>query len=544
MSDLHLLMVHADDHGAVMDDVPEAAARAERVAQEMPDHLWDDGGDPNDLSLQRWGVIAPAGPRGDRLLALIQPLVARRREQQGGAAIQVYRVPPKMTPSQAAVWKKTVFRAQTDLDVALPRYQLILGDLHEVPLSVQQIQGTDGLVGRLTFSRDEDYEAYADKVLRWERAPANHREGRSIFHTVHDRTHATEIGYRAMIEPGLRLARERMELGQFNADQIVDAGDHECPSPDELLHAARADRPGVLFSLSHGEGPPRRGWSSAEEQRRAQGAMSFGREGRIRAEDLAGRPFMPGGAWFMFACLGAGSPDASAYHHWLSELASVGQFAGRPDVVLAGIPRERPFIAAIPKEVLSNPNGPLAFIGHVDLAWTYSFQDLDAGTMGRPAKFVSVLRSLLRRDRFGVSFRELYRYLEQTNTELTARLDETRRAGAALDAAAVAQQAHLWMLRQDLAAYVLLGDPAARLALADPAAPARRAAAPEIAAPRPPVRLPLPIDELEEAIGKVLVGDESLKTIAAEHGVDRDELRALADRYSRAGRAALGVEDD
>lgn len=538
MSNLHLLMVDGDEHHPLLNDVPERAVRAGEVGP-LPASLWDEGGDPNDLTLQRWGVFAPEGPRGERLLQIVQPLIAARREQQGDD-VQIYRVPSRLSASQAVAWKKTVFRPQTRLDAKLPRYQLLLGDLHELPLCVQQIQGADGFVGRLAFSRDEDYAAYVHKVLAWERAPSRYPQGRGVFHTVHDQTAATQLGHHALMKPALTLARAEMELGQINADDMVEAGDPEGPSPDAFLEAARVERPAVLFSLSHGEGPPRSGFRSAEQQRRLQGAMSFGQQGRIRGEDLAGRSFVPGGAWFMCACFGAGSPAESSYHHLLEELASLGQFQGRPQAVLAGIPQERPFVAAIPQQVLANPEGPLAFFGHMDLAWSYSFRDLDSGPTNRPGKFVGVLQSLLKRDRFGVSFRALYRYLDQTNTELTTRLSEAKRAHKEPDAVALA---HLWMLRQDLEAYVLLGDPAARLALAERAVPARREPAKEVAT-RGKVALPLPVDELETAIGQLLAADLPPKEIAKSHRVSLQELRALKELYCAGGRAALGIEDE
>ena len=547
MSDLNLLMVHADDHSPMLEEVAEDAIRPGEADAAMPEHLWDEGGDPNDLEAQRWGVIAPEGPRGDRLLQVIQPLIDRRREQQGGHEVKVYRVPEKMSPAEAAVWKKTVYRDQSDLDIDLPRYQLILGDLHEVPLAIQQMQATDGFVGRLAFDEDDHYAAYVDKLLRWEGAPSTHREGRAIFHTVHDGTAATRVGHRSLVSPGLEVARKRHERGQLAADEILQSGDLELPSPQDFLNAAQLDRPGFLFSMSHGEGPPRAGWSSAGAQREGQGAMSFGREGRIHGNDLRDASFLPGGMWFMLACFGAGSPDASAYAHWLQELRALRQFRGNPNAVLKGIPEERPFIANLPKTVLASANGPLAFVGHIDLAWTYSFQELDQGATNRPAKFLGVMRSALKQDRMGISFHELFRFFDQANGELTALQDEARAQGRELTARERARSGHLWMLRQDLAAYVMLGDPAARL----PLAPRQRAtgfsvptAAPvqslaPAAAPAP--ALPLPMDQLEEAIGAVLLGDDSLKTIAKRYGLERSTLRRLADTYRDAGRAALGA---
>ena len=53
-----------------------------------------------------------------------------------------------------------------------------------------------------------------------------------------------------------------------------------------------------------------------------------------------------------------------------------------------------------------------------------------------------------------------------------------------------------------------------------------------------------PIDELERAIGALLLGDDGLRVVAERFGIDRAELRRLYERYGAAGRAALGVDDD
>jgi len=585
--DLNLLMVHADDHAPVLaDGLPDAAAPVRRdddAPAAEAGHFWDEGGDPNDLAAQRWGVIAPQGPEGDRLLAVIRPLIDHRQAQQGDA-VKIYRVPAGMSLDAALRWKKREFDAGADLNIEVPRYQMILGDLDQVSLAVQQVQASDGYVGRLALAHEDDYAAYVDKLLRWERMSEGTGKPDSLFFTVHDGTAATAVGHRALVGPGVDVVRKRQASGQYPARDIVEFGDRLTPSPDELLTRVGGGDPSVLFTLSHGEGAPRGGWRSHDEQRRRQGAMSFGREGKLTGDDLRTRPFLPGGVWFMLACYGAGTPNVSAYRHWLAALAEVGQFRGRPEAVLAGLPGpgDRPFTAALPQAVLANPNGPLAFMGHIDLAWTYGFQELDGGATNRPARYMAITRSLLKRDRAGVSMRELLRFCDQTNLELTSLHDQEARTRAAgqtvpLDAA---RMGHLWMLRQDLAAYVLLGDPAVRLP--HPGDPARTAAptrAPELLTttrpsdtdasptspgPRAPDNLSsttspgprapdsfasptspgpcapdAPTHALEEAVLQTLVAGVTIEAAATRVAMSRTELEQLAARYRETGRAAL-----
>ena len=505
-------------------------------------YLWHEQDRPNDLVAQRWGVIAPEGPEGDELLAAIEPLIKARGEQQQ-AAVKVYRVPAQMSPATAASWKREVFHRSERLRQDLPRYQLLLGDLHQVPETLQISQATDGFVGRLAFDAVADYADYCAKILAAEAAPAPGPR-QALFHGVADGTAATEAGIRGLVRPCVALAREMQsrEAGLFPAT-IVASEDAE-PDPASFRGAAGAAQ--VLLSLSHGEGAPRGGWRSPAEQRARQGAMSFGAE----ADDLAGAallrgPIAPLGLWLMFACFSAGTPSTSKYARWIERLIAEGRAGGRPEQVLQCLPGpgEPPFVAAVPKAALRNPQGPLAFIGHVDLAWSYSFREVDGGRPRfQPGRFLDTLAAALQGDRVGVAFRHLFRWFEQVNTELTT-LDEEAEDQAL-------RRAQLWMLRQDLAGFMLLGDPAARLP---------GAAKPAVTASPVPVQasdffggmVVMPtasagpasgptIDRLEQAIGLVLAGSQTPQRAAQGLGISGPELAQLVETYRRAGRGAIG----
>ncbi|MCK6521988.1 hypothetical protein L6R49_11155 [Myxococcota bacterium] len=540
-TDLHLLLSDADrGEPTLPEGLPEAALsgakeRVEGSTEERPAYLYDPGGDPQSLADQRWGVIAPEGARGDRLLELIAPLI-KRREAQQDAPVKVSRLPPKLTASEAMQWKRDHFNTRGSFSLEVPGYQLLLGDLDELPLSAQQALSIDGFTGRLAFDQDDDYRAYAEKVLRWEDRPAAAASPDSLFFTVHDKTEATRAGYRALMRPALAMAKEYRDRGKYPAERLEEHGDTIFPSPDELLRLAQGEHPTVLFSVSHGDGPPRTGWESAEAQRRGQGAMSFGRDGKLRAEDLPDGAFLPGGLWFMLACFGAGTPDRSAYGHWLMSLQAAGQFRGRVEPVLAGIPREgdRPFIAALPKRVLANPDGPLAFIGHIDLAWTYSFQELDNGAQSRVGRFLDVQRMLMRGDRVGVATRELISGVNDLNEQLTSAYDQAASGDAALPGAL----GHVWMARNDLAAWVLLGDPAARL-------PLRGLSAQQQARPTfspfgfTPTAAGPGVERVEAAIFTLLSGQGDAAALATPLGLTAATLTELAAAYRAAGRAAV-----
>jgi hypothetical protein len=463
-----LLLVHADDGAPVLaPGLPQDALAQAPPAATDPDlsgHLWDLGGDHGSLSDQRWALVAPHGPAGDRLLEAVEPLRRKRQADQGGAEIRVYRVESTMDGVGSERWMRTVFRRSASRDRELPRYLLILGDLDQVSLELQQALAADAFVGRLAFRREEDYLAYVEKVLRWERVPPAAQAGRALFFSAEA---APPGDGEALIEPALSACREAAEMGDFAARELsrLEGG------PERLLDQAAVVGPDVLFTLSHGVGAPRGGWGSPAQRRAHQGALELARGRRLTSEQVAGRPFLPGGLWFCFACFSAGTPSRSAYVPWLQVLRRHGLFAEEPEAVLVSLPRpgEPPFVAALPQAALANPQGPLAFIGHADLAWSFSYQDL--GGQSHAARFAGVVIDLLRGRRAGVGHHGLMRFAGEVSTGLRILEEEDAAAAAAnrRPRTTPLRRGALWMTWQDLRAFVLLGDPAVRLPLVPPA---------------------------------------------------------------------------
>lgn len=532
MSKLDLFLKRFDDRG-VVGTLDGSQGRRDAPGESLSKYLWDEGGDPQSLPAQRWGVIAPTGPDGDRLLALIEPLIAHRTEGQR-APVKIFRVSPTLDTLDAARWKRRVFDRGGAID-ALPRYQLILGDLDQVPMALQQVLQTDSYVGRLAFDTDAGYAAYVAKVIDAETQPSSARRGPAVLYTVHDQTAATQVGFEHLARPCLELLRARLAMGDFEGDAVLDDG-QRAPSLDALMRAAAWDRPGVLFTISHGLGAPKAGWPDPARMRRFQGALSVG-DDILDGDGLTIKPFANKGLWFSLACYSAGTPARSAYHPWLEDLAKLGE-ADTVAAALAGLPPPgaRPFIAAGPKAALANPNGPMAVIGHVDLAWSYSFSDTDGRALNRPGRFAHVIRAALRGDRLGTAHRNLARFAAQASTELTGMYDQIARGGR-VDPI---RQAQVWMLRQDISDYVLLGDPAARLPFAR--TNAQPVAAP-VTAPSSTTATALTgaaLTALEEAIGGVLSGALSVRRAARQCDVDRDEFEVKLEAYRAAGRAAIG----
>ncbi len=551
--DFDLLLTHANDQRPVLENALPLDAASHQPRPPQPpqspkekkktsaeDELIRPDRDPNSLPDQRWGVVVPEGPLGDRLLALIEPLRRLRAEEQGAPA-RVYRAPPGLDGMQAARWKDTVLCNEDESETEQPAYLLILGDFDQVSLELQQVLGSGGFAGRLTFSSEAGYEAYVDKVLRWSRSSSPARRARPLLFTAHDGTAATTVGYQGLMAPSLRNLRRKQEEGGLSAEPPIELGEPAAWSVQQLLAQVASPQPSVLFTMSHGLGAPRRGWNSVDEQRARQGAMSLGAEGTLEASALATTPFLPGGLWFFLACFGAGTPARSAYYPWLARLREAGEYPGRLERLLAALPREgeRPFVAALPQAALANPHGPLAVMGHVDLAWTYSFQDMGRAARDRPSRFLGLLSTLVEGSRAGVGLSALLRSFNVANTELTTLYDQeefARQAGRDSPVNSV-ELAHLWMLRHDLAGYILLGDPAVRLPLTR--AEATQSLSRHERAHAAHAGVLSSAEGMAEAVLVMLSGRENESDMARRMGVPLEELRRWRKAYMDAGLKAL-----
>ena len=221
------------------------------------------------------------------------------------------------------------------------------------------------------------------------------------------------------------------------------------------------------------------------------------------------------------------------------------------------------FTSGIAQAALANPDGPLAIVGHIDLAWSYSYEELEVESSGgghgikgsnRSQNFTDLLSLLLSdRQRVGVSMLKMQHQLMDVGTELNRRYNACKERGVEPEGASAEERlalGNLWMLRQDLQGYVLLGDPAARLPLATDAGPSaaeRRqrmlsgmmggrssSAGARSSAASAGGRL----ETIEKAVLQVANG-EDVDDVASEAGFGSRELKRWRDIYCRAGQRAL-----
>lgn len=124
---LELLLAHAGrgrpvlDEGLPDDAVDEAPNPETSVRGDDAPRRRRSDADPNNLTLQRWGLVAPECDEGDRMLEAISPLI-RLRENEQGARACIYRVKPDLDAEASVRWKDEVYWARDVRRAERPLY--------------------------------------------------------------------------------------------------------------------------------------------------------------------------------------------------------------------------------------------------------------------------------------------------------------------------------------------------------------------------------------------------------------------------------------
>ena len=341
-----------------------------------------------------------------------------------------------------------------------PRYVLLAGGPDRLPFHFQSFLDTVASTGRVAFDSLDDLGSYVAKLLRLEGAAEPAATATTLFFApgaaVPD---PTAYSRRHMVEPLARLVAD----GGVFATTTLAGGE---ATKDHLVEALSGATPALVYAAGHGLADPR---GDPARRRRLQGAICCERTGTERAlgdwvftaDDVPGGddPFLEGSVFFQFACYGYGTPAQSDYAHWQLGVAPTN---GTED-----------FVAALPTRLLAHPRGPVAYIGHVDLAWLHGFDDPEAPGLAerwhpRLAPFVSAVRTILDRQPPGLAMADMHLRHAAGNAQLANVFDRIERGQLMLTDESRSALAATFLTRGDAQNHLVLGDPAAAVRVRAP----------------------------------------------------------------------------
>lgn len=449
---LKTLVVGSTEYRAVL----KKCEQLQREIDLRKDKGAKEGVDATQLSQAGWGVVF-AHDADPAIKEALSPLLALRR-RQAGPLFKVYEGGAGYRPGES----KSRFLARHGADAAgpadpqrVPYYLLLVGGPDRIPFSFQYQLDVQYAVGRLHFTSLAEYAAYAETVVASETHGIPLPRKLSFFGVANADDPSTQLSMRHLVQP-LQAALKNNPAG-FSVDGIHGA---EATRSRLTQLLGGADTPAILFTASHGVEFA----AGDAKQLRHQGALlcadwpgpkqhgAFREDYYLAGEHIGDDARLRGVMVFGFACYGAGTPKFDEFAHQ------------------SGDPRARKivaaqdFVGALPMRLLGHPKGgSLAFIGHVDRAWGYSYTWPGARTKSQTAAFESVMLRLLQGMPVAYALEYFNERYAELSTVLTQQLQEIDN-GMDCDPYELAA---MWTANNDARGYVVLGDPAARLRFAD-----------------------------------------------------------------------------
>ena len=343
-----------------------------------------------------------------------------------------------------------------------PHYIMIIGNPDLIPFKFQAALSTRSCVGRLDIDSKEDLKTYVDKVIRIENSQQPYVTDETIFFATDEGINKkgcsdpTFYSHHYLSKPLSKYVQNQI---QFKTNEIM----AEKATKKNLLDVLGRSKPSLIFTASHGTSPY---GESADVQKKYTGAIvcqgyreSGDEDDSLITEDdiPIDRPFVEGSVFIQFGCFGYGTPAITEVANWNYEN---GKWDG---LQLA----KKNYISPIQKKLLFNPNGPLAFIGHVDVAMLNSFTDpknplpeAEYAPMIDP--YFTMLNNLLRGDPVGLALSGISQKFGSANNQFV-QLYNSHNLGLMEEDLYYEQLADTYLERVDAGNFMIGGDPAARM---------------------------------------------------------------------------------
>lgn len=413
-----------------------------------------DGIETDDLAQAGWGVIFAPG-LDQKIKDALQPLLDHRKAQ-GATPFVIYDQDGYRPGETARAWlrRRNVSLNVVDPSQGVPFYLLIVAPPDVISFEFQYTLDLYWGVGRVWFDTADEFRAYADSVVAYEKPEASPPTKRqlALFAPQHDLDAATQLFTRQVAVP-LRdgTGTSPMPIGKMQRYALRDFFG-EAATKENLTRIFRGDivggPPALLFSGGHGMA-----FSLEDAQLLScQGALvcqDWDGSNKITADhwfagnDVPANAKLHGLIHFMFACYGGGVP----------ELDNFDRFNGQPRRIAP-----RAFFSRLPQALLSHRDGgALAVLAHIERAWAFSFQNDRGGAQTQG--FRDVISRLLRGQRIGAATDTFNLRWAALSTQLAeAHVDLMHDPSMDLR-----QLGMLWVARDDARNFMILGDPAVRL---------------------------------------------------------------------------------
>ena len=333
----------------------------------------------------------------------------------------------------------------------VPYYLLIVGSPADIPYRFQSQLDVDYAVGRIHFETLDEYAAYAANVVAAETGPQQPGRKAAFFSVANPGDDATQLSATQLTQPlaeKMRAAHPEWAVQSYAPDQA-----HKATLASLL---GGTETPAFLFTSSHGmkfaNGSPRQlphqGALLCQDWPGEAWAQPIPQDFYFAGDDLTAVSDLHGLIAFFFACYGGGTPQ---YDEFVKQARPDDASPARLEIA------PYPFLAQLPVQMLGRPRGALAVVGHVERAWSYSFDWGKAGT--QTVVFESALERLLKGHPVGSAIEYFNERYASLSVMLSDELEEID-FGRVYDPF---ELAGLWTANNDARGYAIIGDPAVRL---------------------------------------------------------------------------------
>jgi hypothetical protein len=407
-----------------------------------------EGKDALDLKQARWGVIYhPNTP--EEVRNHLAPLIADRGGNQytyePGEKSRKFRARHKQGPGAVDPDK-------------LAYYLLIVGSPDEIPFKFQYGLDAEHAVGRIYFDDAADYGRYVQNVLAYESTTTSlSRERRvAVFSPMNPDDEATALSASELAGPLANALHNRsLDLiaggqAKYHTEQITGAAATRPALLDLLTRST--NRPALIFAAAHGLGFPNGHLRQARHQgaivcQEWPGPVAWPENQEVPETMYMAGDHLPANASFdglivfSFACYSAGTPHYDDFSYFKHQ---------QPEELAPN-----PFVAHLPQRLLAQ--GALAFIGHVERAWDYSF--LSQGVGQDITTFKSTIEAILKGKPIGHAFEYFNDRYTDLAHDLTESNEESLLSQYNLGEIDAQDLVSTWMAHNDARAYVVFGDP-------------------------------------------------------------------------------------